>query len=104
MRVYYYKPYNELVLISSGDVNSFHIIIINFIIDLLSARDSYINKIYNTILILVDKLIKHVIYIAITKNLKVNELANIMWREFILLRDIMRNLILDRGLLFINKF
>ena len=43
-------------------------------------------------------------YIIIIKKLKVDELTNILWREFMFLRDIMRNLISNRDSLFINKF
>ena len=46
--------------------------------NILSARDSYINKIYNIILVLIDKLTKHVIYIITIKNLKINKLANLI--------------------------
>ena len=41
-------------------------------------RDSYINKIYNTILVLIDKLIKYIIYVIIIKNLKIDRLANLI--------------------------
>ena len=78
MRVYYYKLYKKLILIFSSDVTSFYTIIINFIIDISSIRDSYINNTYDIILILINKLIKHVTYIVIIKKLKVNELTNII--------------------------
>ena len=50
----------------------------NFITNILSARDLYINKIYNIILVLVDKLIKYIIYVITTKNLKIDKLANLI--------------------------
>ena len=78
MRIYYHKSYNKLISISSNNVNSFHIMILNFIINLSSARKSYINKIYNVILMLINKLIKHIMYIIITKNLKINNLIDIL--------------------------
>ena len=78
MRIYYYKSYNELILILSNNVNSFYIIILNFIINLLFARNLYINKIYNFILISINKLIKYAMYIIITKNLKINKFINII--------------------------
>ena len=78
MRVYYYKLYKELILISLNNVNLFYIIIIDFITNILSTRNSYINKIYNIILILINKLIKYIIYIAIINNLIVKELINII--------------------------
>ena len=59
-------------------MNLFYTIIINFIIDLLSTRDLYINKTSDTILILIDKLIKYVIYIVIIKDLKIDRLINII--------------------------
>ena len=78
VRIYYHKFYNELISISSNNVNSFHIITLNFIINLSSTRNLYINKIYNFVLILIKKLTKYVTYITITKDLKVNKLIDIM--------------------------
>ena len=78
MRVYYYKLYRKLTLIFSNNVTSFYTIIINFIINISSARDSYINNTCDIILILIDKLIKYIIYIIIIKNLKVDKLTNII--------------------------
>ena len=104
VRVHHHKLYEELVSIPPGDVTSFHTVTMDFITDLSSARDPYIDNTCDTILVLMDKLIKHATYIAIIKELKVDELANIMWREFVFLRGIMRNLISNRGSLFISKF
>ena len=78
MRIHYYKSYNELILILSNNVNSFHIIILNFIINLLFAKDSYINKTCDFILILINKLIKYATYITIIKDLKVDKFINII--------------------------
>ena len=78
MRIYYHKFYNKLILILSNKVNSFHIIILNFIINLSFTKNSYINKIYDIILMLINKLTKHVTYIIIIKNLKINEFINIL--------------------------
>ena len=78
MRVYYYKSYKKLILISLDNVNLFYIIIINFIINILSIRDYYINKVYDIILVLINKLIIYIIYIIIIKNLIVEELINII--------------------------
>ena len=78
MRIHYYKSYNELILILLNNVNLFYIIILNFIINLSFAKDLYINKICDFILILINKLIKHVTYIIIIKDLKINEFINII--------------------------
>ena len=78
MRIHYYKFYNELISILLNNVNLFHIIILNFIINLLFAKNLYINKTYDFILILINKLIKHVTYITIIKDLKINKFINII--------------------------
>ena len=78
MRIHYYKSYIELISILSNNVNSFYIIILNFIINLLFIKKLYINKIYDFILILINKLIKHAIYIIIIKDLKINEFIDII--------------------------
>ena len=78
MRIYYYKPYKELISISLDSVNLFYIVSINFIIDILSTTNSYINKTYDIILILINKLTKYVIYIIIIKNLIVEEFIDII--------------------------
>ena len=49
----------------------------NFIIDMLSARNLYINKINIVILVLMNKLTKHVIYIATIKSLNVKNFAKL---------------------------
>ena len=78
MRVHYYKLYNNLIVISLKNVKSFYIVIINFIINMLSAKNLYIKKTSDAILMLVNKLIKHATYIAITKNLNAENLINIL--------------------------
>ena len=102
--MYHYKPYKKLSLISSNNVISFYIMTLNFITNMPFARDSYTEKTCDVILIMIDKIIKHATYVIITMNLKVDEFVNILWREFVFLRDMMRILILNQDLLFINKF
>ena len=68
MRVYYYKLYKKFKLISSKNKHLFYTVILNFITDMSSARNLYIEKISNVILIIVNKLIKYVIYIIIIKD------------------------------------
>ena len=78
MRVHYYKLYNNLIVIFSESVKSFHIVIMNFIINMLSAKNLYTEKTSDAILILINKLIKHAIYIVIIKNLNAESLINIL--------------------------
>ena len=77
VRVHHHKLYNKFNFILSNDENSFHIIIINFMIDISSANNSYINKINDVILILMNKLTKHVTYIITIKNLNAKSFAKL---------------------------
>ena len=77
VRVHHHKLYNKFNFISSSDENSFHTIIMNFIIDMSLARNLYINKINDAILILMNKLTKHAMYIATIKNLNVKNFAKL---------------------------
>ena len=104
VRVYHYKSYNKFNFISSNDENSFYIIIMNFLIDILSTRNLYINKINDIILILINKLTKHATYIATIKNLIVKNFAKLFWREIISPHNIMRDIISNKNLLFMNHF
>ena len=78
MRMHYYKSYKKLFSILSNNVISFHIVTLNFITNMLSARDSYIKKTCDAILIMIDKITKHATYIAITINLKIDKFINIL--------------------------
>ena len=77
MRVYYYKSYENLAFISSDDVNFFHIIIMNFITNMFFTKNLYIEKTSDVILIMMNKLIKHVTYIVIIKVLNAKDFINI---------------------------
>ena len=76
VRVHHYKLYDKFKFILSNDGNLFYIMIINFISDMSSTKNSYINKICDAILILTNKLTKYAIYIAIIKELNANNFAN----------------------------
>jgi len=78
MQVHHHKLYEKLMSISSESVNSFHTMIMNFITDMLFAKNSYIEKTSDAILIMIDKLIKHAIYISTIKDLNVERLVNLL--------------------------
>jgi len=78
MQVHHYKLYEKLMFISSESVNSFYTMIMNFIINMSSVKNSYIEKTSDVILIIINKLIKHVIYISMIKDLNVKRLANLL--------------------------
>jgi len=67
-----------MMFIFSENVNSFHMMIMNFIINMLSAKNSYIEKTNDAILIMINKLIKHAIYISMIKDLKIEKLMNLL--------------------------
>jgi len=70
--------YRELSSISFENSQLFETITINFITNILLARNLYIKKISNTILVLVDKLIKHATYIATIKKLNIKNFAKLL--------------------------
>jgi len=76
--VHHHKLYEKLTFIFSKNVNSFHMMIINFIINMFSAKNSYIEKTSNVILVMINKLIKHIIYISIIKDLNIKNLVNLL--------------------------
>ena len=76
--MHHHKSYKKLSSISSNSVISFHIIILNFITDMLSARDSYTKKTCDVILIIIDKITKHATYVVIIINLKIDKFINIL--------------------------
>ena len=78
VQVHHHKLYEKLMFISSESVNSFHMMIMNFIINMLSAKNLYIEKTSDAILIMINKLIKHAIYISTIKDLNIEKLVNLL--------------------------
>ncbi len=78
VQMHHHKFYEKLTSISSESMNSFHMMIMNFIINMFSAKNSYIEKTSNVYLIIINKLIKHVIYISMIKDLNVKRLVNLL--------------------------
>ncbi len=104
VQMHHHKFYEKLTSISSENVNSFHMMIMNFITDMLSAKNSYIEKTSDVILIIINKLIKHVIYISMIKDLNIKRLVNLLWWKFISQHEMMQSIILNQDSLFINHF
>jgi len=78
MQVHHYKLYEKLTSISSESIDSFYMMIMNFITNIFSAKNSYIEKTSDAILIMINKLIKHIIYISMIKDLNIERLANLL--------------------------
>jgi len=104
VQVHHHKFYEKLTFIFSESMNSFYMIIINFIINMLSAKNLYIEKTDDVILIMINRLIKHAIYISMIKDLNVKKLTNLLWWKFISQHEMMRSIILNWDSLFINHF
>ena len=104
MRIHQHKSYDDMTIISFENEKSFNIVIMNFITNIFFVKDFYIEKINDSILILINKLTKHAIYITITKTLNAISFANLLWRKFICRHKMMRNIIFDRNSLFTNNF
>ncbi len=83
MQMHHHKLYEKLTFISSESMNSFHMMIMNFITDMLFAKNSYIEKTSDVILIIINKLIKHAIYISMIKDLNVERFVNLLWWKFV---------------------
>ena len=78
VRIHHHKLYDNLFFIVSNDVESFTTITFDFITDMPPARNLYTKKTYDSILIFVDKLIKHAIYIACNKTLNAKNFADLL--------------------------
>ena len=78
MRIHQHKFYDNMITISSKKKQSFDTIIMNFITNMSFARDFYIEKINDSILILINKLTKYAMYISITKTLNAISFANLL--------------------------
>ena len=78
MRMHYYKSYKKLFSISLNNVISFHTVTLNFITNMPSAKDLYTKKTCDIILIIINKITKHVTYVVIIINLKVDKFINIL--------------------------
>ena len=76
--MYHYKLYSELTLIPLSGITPFYTVTIDFIIDMPPTRDVYTGKTYNAILVLIDKLTKHVTYIATIKDLTADSLIDVI--------------------------
>ena len=77
MRIHRHKLY-EMFFSISLNLQLFYIVTMNFIIDMFFAKNLYIEKTNDLILIFFDELIKYAIYILTTKNLNAKNLVNIM--------------------------
>jgi hypothetical protein len=77
---------------------------LDFIIKLLLSKEAIIRVTYNSILIIIDKLIKYVYFIFYKKDLTVEKLVYIFNRNIIINYGILEEIISNRDKLFILNF
>ncbi len=75
---------------------------LDFIIGLLLSR--FKGKIYNLILVIINKYIKIAYYILIIKEINATKLVELFILYIVKDFKILASIILDRGLVFISKF
>ena len=78
VRIHRHKSYDFLESISFGGEESFTMMTMDFIIDLPSAKDSYMGKTSDFILMFVNKFIKFATYVATIKILNAKELIDLL--------------------------
>ena len=76
----------------------------DFIIKLLKLKDPITGQIYNTILVIVDKLIKQRYIIVYIEEISIEDVARIYIKEVFIRYRALINIILDRDLRFIVVF
>ena len=76
----------------------------DFIIKLPKLRDPISGQDYNTILVIVDKLIKWGYFIVCIKEILVENIARIYIKEVFIRYRVLDKIILDRDLRFITAF
>ena len=79
-------------------------IIINFIIKLLLLKELLIKVLYNSILTVIDQLIKETRFISYLKVLNTEELAYTFLQNIIVFNKLSEKIISDRDKLFILNF
>ena len=76
----------------------------NFIVKLSLLKKLLIKIFYNSILTIVNQLIKEVQFILYKKVLNIEELTYIFLRNVTALQDLLNKIISDRDKLFMSKF
>jgi len=76
----------------------------NFIVKLLSLRDSVTEVVYDIILTVVKWLIKYVLFILFLKKTTVQELAHTILKKVVNRFKLSEEIISDKNKLFMSKF
>ena len=75
----------------------------NFVTKLSLSR-AWNEIMYDTILIIVDRLTKIIHYILVTKTINAKNLVEIFIRELVRIHDLLKSIIIDKDFVFISKY
>ena len=98
-----HKPYVEQQQIEAPQ-QAWQEITMDFIVKLPLAKDTIINIKYNSILVVVDRLMKYAHFIPWKEKRNAKDLAKVILKEIIANHGIPQNIISDRDKLFTSKF
>ena len=97
-----YKSY-ELLKLLPPPTKAWDSVIIDFITDLSSSKD-YNETVYNTVLIMFNRLIKMTHYTVMRKNIDVSTLTELFLYKYVKLYEIPNNLIMNWETVFTLKY
>ncbi len=95
-----YKPYRKFQTLSIFK-RIWGSVIINFIIKLSKSKDPVNNTSYNSILVIMEYLIKYSKFILINESHLIEDLANIIIREIINNYKLLNEFITNKGITFV---
>ncbi len=100
----YYRPYRELQSLEILGLDKlFNYQLIDFVTRLLVAQTQQ-GEVVDAMLVLVKRLSKQAIYVAVLSNINVEGLANVVERELITNYSTLVSIVTNRSTLFISKF
>jgi penicillin V acylase-like amidase (Ntn superfamily) len=74
----------------------------DFIVDLPPSNRN--GRVYNSILVIVDRFTKNAIYIPYNKTYTIEDLTNIFYKEIICKYSVPKGIVLDRGSVFTSTY
>ena len=101
MKTFRHRSYDKLNALSQSK-NSWQEIIMNFIIDL--SRSKWRDEIYNVCLVIIDRYIKMILYIAYNKKITTVELTELVFEKVILQYDMSFEIVLNKDSVFTSVY
>ena len=101
IKVSRHKSYDELTFLSQSK-ESWQELFMNFIIDLSSSKRY--DRVYDACLVIIDKYIKMIVYIAINKTIDASKLIDVFWKRVVFKFETFNEIIFDRDSIFTSFF